>query len=56
MKHIGILGAGTWGTALANLLVSVGHDVTLWSKFQEEVEEINNNHKHRNLPGVIIDE
>ena len=56
MKHIGILGAGTWGTALANLLVSVGHDVTLWSKFQEEVEEIKNTHKHRNLPGVIIDE
>ena len=56
MKRIGILGAGTWGTALANLLVSIGHDVTLWSKFQEEVEEIKNTHKHRNLPGVIIDE
>ena len=56
MKRIGILGAGTWGTALANLLVSVGHDVTLWSKFQEEVEEIKNTHKHKNLPGVIIDE
>ena len=56
MKRIGILGAGTWGTALANLLVSVGHDVTLWSKFQEEVEEIKNTHKHKNLPGVVIDE
>ena len=56
MKRIGILGAGTWGTALANLLVSIGHDVTLWSKFQEEVEEIKNTHKHKNLPGVVIDE
>ena len=56
MKRIGILGAGTWGTALANLLVSVGHDVTLWSKFQEEVEEIKNTHKHKNLSGVVIDE
>lgn len=56
MKQIGILGSGTWGTALANLLASIGHKVTLWSKFPKEIEDIKSTHKHRNLPGVEIDE
>lgn len=55
MKRIGILGAGTWGTALANLLTSVGHQVMLWSRFPEEVNSIMKTHKHKNLPGVEID-
>ena len=45
MKRIGILGAGTWGTALANLLTSVGHQVMLWSRFPEEVNSIMKTHK-----------
>ena len=56
MKNIGILGAGTWGTALANLLVSVGHQVTLWSKFEEEIKGLKETHTHKNLPGVAISE
>ena len=55
-KRIGILGSGTWGTALANLLISIGHDVTLWSKFESELEYIASNHTHKNLPGVYISE
>ena len=54
MKSIGILGAGTWGTALANLLTSIGHKVTLWSKFESEIASLRDNHKHPNLPGVVI--
>ena len=54
MKRIGILGSGTWGTALANLLISVGHEVTLWSKFESELEYIALNHAHKNLPGVVV--
>ena len=54
MKYIGILGAGTWGTALANLLTSVGHKVTLWSKFESEINSFRDKHKHPNLPGVEI--
>lgn len=54
MKHIGILGAGTWGTALANLLASSGHEVMLWSRFAEEVNTIMKTHRHKNLPGVEI--
>ena len=55
-KRIGILGSGTWGTALANLLISIGHEVTLWSKFESELEYIASNHAHKNLPGVTISE
>ena len=54
MKRIGILGSGTWGTALANLLTSIGHEVTLWSKFPSEIEEIAKTHKHPHLPGVEV--
>ena len=54
MKRIGILGSGTWGTALANLLISVGHEVTLWSKFESELEYFALNHAHKNLPGVVV--
>ena len=31
MAKIGIIGAGTWGTALAVLLNNNGHEVTIWS-------------------------
>lgn len=56
MKIIGILGAGTWGTALANCLTNIGHKVTVWSKFESECFILNESHKHPNLPGVEINE
>ena len=56
MKKIGILGSGTWGTALANLLTSSGHQVTLWSKIEEEIKQLKETHTHRNLPHVPINE
>lgn len=57
MKRIGILGSGTWGTALANLLTnSDDHEVTLWSKFEEEINAIKETHTHKNLPNVHINE
>lgn len=39
-----VLGAGAWGTALANLLASNGHDVTLWALEPEVVTSINTRH------------
>ncbi|MCQ2800744.1 MAG: NAD(P)-dependent glycerol-3-phosphate dehydrogenase [Bacilli bacterium] len=54
MKKIGIIGSGTWGTALANLLSASNHNVTLWSRFEEEANALNETHQHRNLPGVEI--
>ena len=55
-KTIGILGAGTWGVALARLLQRNGHRVTVWSKFQQEVDSLNSNRVHPNLPGLAISE
>ena len=39
-NNIGILGAGTWGTAIAILLANNGHNITLWSALPAEVEEL----------------
>ena len=51
-----IIGAGTWGTALGILLAHNGHEVTIWSTFQEEVDALRETHRHKNLPGAEIPE
>lgn len=43
----GVIGAGAWGTALANLLAANGHDVTLWALEPDVVESINTAHENR---------
>lgn len=40
MANVGIIGAGSWGTALAILLHSNGHKVTVWSYNDKEVLEL----------------
>jgi glycerol-3-phosphate dehydrogenase len=35
-KTIGVLGAGTWGIALARMLSNSGHRVTVWSAIERE--------------------
>ncbi len=54
VKSIGVLGAGTWGVALARLLQRNGHQVTVWSKFQTEVDSLTATRVHPNLPGLTI--
>ena len=41
-----VLGAGAWGTALADLLVRNGHDVKLWAFEPDVVESINGRHEN----------
>ena len=55
-RRISVLGAGTWGTALAILLNHNGHEVTIWSKFPEELQEMRESRKHKNLPGAELPE
>ena len=55
MSKIGVIGAGSWGTALAILLEKNGHHVTLWSHREEEAKELAKNREHKaKLPGVYI--
>ena len=52
---IGVLGAGGWGSALANLLAGNGHEVTVWSIDEREVAMLKEFHEQRDrLPGVIL--
>ncbi|MBU4484749.1 NAD(P)H-dependent glycerol-3-phosphate dehydrogenase [bacterium] len=45
-KSIGVLGAGSWGTALARLLALNGHKVTLWGYERDVVDGINSMHRN----------
>ena len=46
MAKVGVLGAGSWGTALAILLHDNGHDVTVWSIDPKEVEMLSEKREH----------
>ena len=54
MAAVGIIGAGTWGTALAVLLNNNGQDVTIWSAFDTEIQEMSRTRRHKNLPEVVL--
>ena len=54
MEKIGIIGSGTWGTAIAVLLKNNGHEVTLWSAIPAEIEDMAKTRTHKNLPGVTL--
>ncbi|MFA9463642.1 MAG: NAD(P)H-dependent glycerol-3-phosphate dehydrogenase [Velocimicrobium sp.] len=57
MSKIGILGAGSWGTALAVVLEKNGHEVALWSAVKTEVEMLIEHREHKDrLPGVMLPE
>ncbi len=54
---ITVLGAGTWGTALAIQLSKNGHNVTIWSAVAKEVEDLAADRKHiKNLPEAELPE
>ena len=51
---IGVIGAGTWGIALARMLTNSGHNVTVWSAIEKEIDELSETRAHKNLPGMTI--
>lgn len=57
MEKIGIVGAGSWGTAIAVLLDHKGHEVTIWSAVESEIDMLQAEHEHKDkLPGIMLSE
>lgn len=57
MANVGIIGAGSWGTALSLLLSNNGHQVTVWSIDADEIKMLNEDREHKTkLPGVELPE
>nr|WP_294492119.1 NAD(P)H-dependent glycerol-3-phosphate dehydrogenase [uncultured Mediterraneibacter sp.] len=55
MANVGVLGAGSWGTALSALLSDNGHQVSIWSIDENEVKMLNEKREHElKLPGVKL--
>jgi glycerol-3-phosphate dehydrogenase (NAD(P)+) len=52
---VAVLGAGSWGTALAALIVRHGHAATLWGRDADAIAAIDRQHEnHRYLPGIAL--
>ena len=53
---ISVFGCGAWGTAIALLLRENGHDVTMWSKFEGEAENLRLTRENPLLSGIRLPE
>lgn len=57
MEKVSVIGAGSWGTALATVLSHNGHEVTIWSALSDEILSLRENREHKaKLPGVKLSE
>lgn len=57
MAKVSVLGAGSWGTALASVLNHNGHEVTIWSVMEDEIDMLKEKREHvLKLPGVKLAE
>lgn len=55
MAEVSVIGAGSWGIALALLLSKNGNNVTVWSIVKEEIDMLNEKREHIDkLPGVSL--
>ena len=56
-KSVGVIGAGAWGTAVAQALARGGNTVEIWAREQEVVDSINLHHENsRYLPKFQLSE
>lgn len=55
MSVVSMIGAGSWGISLSVLLSNNGHEVRVWSRFQDEIDGLNHEREHKEkLPGINI--
>ncbi|MFF5993597.1 NAD(P)H-dependent glycerol-3-phosphate dehydrogenase [Lysinibacillus sp. KU-BSD001] len=55
MEYVTVLGAGSWGTALAVVLAENGHNTLLWTHRADQATEINEQHTNKKyLPETIL--
>ncbi|GKV55446.1 glycerol-3-phosphate dehydrogenase [NAD(P)+] [Sporosarcina sp. NCCP-2222] len=55
MEKVSVIGAGSWGTALAFVLADNGHDCLIWARREEQASEINERHTNeRYVPGISL--
>jgi glycerol-3-phosphate dehydrogenase (NAD(P)+) len=54
--HIAVLGAGAWGSALANLAAQAGRSVTLWTRDPARAEAMAKSRENPRLPGARLDD
>ncbi|WP_027701492.1 NAD(P)H-dependent glycerol-3-phosphate dehydrogenase [Metaclostridioides mangenotii] len=57
MEKVCVLGAGSWGSALALVLAKKGYEVCMWTRHSDQAEEINKTRENTAyLPGIIFPE
>ena len=53
--RVAVVGAGSWGTSLAAVLAKNGHEVVLWAREPDVVQQITDGHENRRfLPGIRL--
>jgi glycerol-3-phosphate dehydrogenase (NAD(P)+) len=56
-QKVAILGPGSWGTGLSQVLNDNGHEVRIWGNNPEQIAEINEHHTNKHyLPDLVLDE
>lgn len=55
IQNVAVIGAGSWGTALASVLADNGHQVTIWVRDPKQAEAINTTHRNQKyLPEATL--